>query len=144
VPVFNSFVSVGPDLVVRSFVTLLRIVCGAGSMKRWSVRPSVCPSVYLADCPTDQQQQQWPAGLLLSAPRAGDIDRPLRVGAMQQAHRSAVNSGSVTLTAHAGGWTLTCLVFLFKFLLWFRVYINITQCLHFTAGCTTAAVQSVE
>jgi len=34
-------------------------------------RPSVCPSV----CPIDQQQQRGEAGLLLSAPRAGDSDR---------------------------------------------------------------------
>ena len=29
----------------------------------------------------DRQHQKWPAGLLLSAPRAGDIDRPLRAPA---------------------------------------------------------------
>jgi len=34
-------------------------------------RPAVCHSV----CPIDRQQQRWPAGLLLSAVRARDIDR---------------------------------------------------------------------
>ena len=46
-----------------------RIVCEAGSMKRF-VRPSVCP--------VDRQQQRGAAGLLLSAVRAGDIDRQRR------------------------------------------------------------------
>jgi len=40
------------------------IVCGAGSMQQSSVSPSVCP--------IDRQQQQWPAGLLLS-PRGQEI-----------------------------------------------------------------------
>jgi len=40
------------------------IVCGAGSMKRSGVRPSVCP--------IDQQQQRRVAGLLLSAQRPTD------------------------------------------------------------------------
>ena len=44
-------------------------------MKRSSVRPSVRPSV----CPINRQQQ-CAAGLLLSAPRAGDIDRYRRYG----------------------------------------------------------------
>ena len=39
-----------------------------------SVRPSIHPSV----CPIDRQQQRWPASLLLSAQRAGNIDRQLR------------------------------------------------------------------
>ena len=43
------------------------MVHGTKSMKRSSVRLSVCP--------IDQQQQRWPAGLLLSALRARDIDR---------------------------------------------------------------------
>jgi len=63
-----------------------RRVCRAGSMKRSSVRPSVCP--------IDRQQQRHAAGLLLSAVRAGDLDQ-------QQARRSATNAGSVTLTAEA-------------------------------------------
>jgi len=40
------------------------------TVERLSVRPSVCP--------VDQQQQRRAAGLLLSAPRAGNIDRQLR------------------------------------------------------------------
>ena len=44
-------------------------VCGAGSMKRSRVRLSVCP--------IDRQQQRRAAGLLLSAPRAGYVDRLL-------------------------------------------------------------------
>jgi len=73
-----------------------------------SVRPSV-RSIY-------QQQQRPPAGLLLSAPRAGDNDRyhapaapalssngtrALQHGAA--ARRSAANAGSVTLTTDVGG-----------------------------------------
>ena len=37
-------------------------------------RPSVCPFV----CPIDRQQQRRPAGLLLNAMRAGDVDRQRR------------------------------------------------------------------
>jgi len=56
-------------------------------------RPSVCPSV----CPVDRQQQRRAAGLLLSTPLAGNIDRQLRMrcgrraadtGAQQQRRRS--------------------------------------------------------
>jgi len=36
------------------------------------------PSVYLSVCPIDRHQQRRPAGLLLSALLAGDIDRQLR------------------------------------------------------------------
>ena len=52
------------------FVNTARIVRGAWvyeTVERPSVRPSVCP--------IDRQQQRWLAGLLLSALRAGDIDR---------------------------------------------------------------------
>ena len=39
--------------------------------------------------PIDQQQQQWPAGLLLSALLAGDIDRPRRAPAPRTSCRRA-------------------------------------------------------
>ena len=42
------------------------------------VRPSVRPSVCLSACPIMRPQQRRAAGLLLSAERAGDIDRQQR------------------------------------------------------------------
>ena len=36
----------------------------------------------LAVCPVDRQQQRWPAGLLLSAPRAGGYQRVPSAGAL--------------------------------------------------------------
>ena len=48
-----------------------RLVCGAGSMKRSSVRPSV----RLPICPIIRPQPQRAAGLLLSTVREEDIDR---------------------------------------------------------------------
>jgi len=59
-----------------------------------------CPPVY----PFYGQQQQRAAGLLLSAMRAGDIDRQLRAPCSRR-RRSAARAGSVTLTAEGGGWT---------------------------------------
>ena len=56
------------------------IVCGAWSVKRSDVRPSVCH--------IDRQQQRRAAGLLLSAPQAIDSRRL----------RSAAGAGSVALT----------------------------------------------
>jgi len=50
-------------------------------------------------CPVDRQQQRWSAGLLLSALRAGDIDRQLSVPrtscrrAQQQWRRGTALSG---------------------------------------------------
>jgi len=62
-------------------------------------RPSVRPSV----CPIDRQQQRHAASLLLSAVRAGDIERQQRAPAPSSngaaARRSAANAGSVMLTA---------------------------------------------
>ena len=62
---------------------------------RESVRPSICPIV---------RQPLWrAAGLLLSAPRAEDIDRQRRAPARSSngaaARHSAANAGSVMLTA---------------------------------------------
>ena len=50
------------------------IVLVAGSMKRYRVRLSVCPSVYPIRLPHFAA-----AGLLLRARQAGDIDRLLRL-----------------------------------------------------------------
>ena len=73
---------------------------------RLSVRPSVRPSVCLSVCPIIAPQRRA-AGLLLSAERAGDIDRQLRAtGASSNgatARRSAADAGSVTLTAEVRG-----------------------------------------
>ena len=51
-----------------------RIICGAGSMKWYGVRPSVCPSVPA----WASSRKPVAAGLLLWARRAGDINRLLR------------------------------------------------------------------
>ena len=59
----------------------------ARSMQRHGVRPSVC-----------LPHQQRAAGLLLGAPRAGDVDGP-----RWAARRSAANASSVTLTAVVEG-----------------------------------------
>jgi len=70
-------------------------------MKRSNVRPSVRPSV----CHIDLQQQRRAAGLLPSAPRAGDIDRQRRAPSSNGAatRRSAANADSVVMTAEARG-----------------------------------------
>jgi len=79
-------------------------------MKRSRVHLSVCPYV----CPINRQQQMRPAGLLLSALRAGDVDRRLPASttrstcrrALQHgtaARRSAANEGSVVLAAERRG-----------------------------------------
>jgi len=66
-------------------------------------------SVRLSVCPVDRQQQRRVAGLLLSAPPAGDIDRQRRAPGTQQqrrystARRSAANAGSVILRAEDRG-----------------------------------------
>ena len=64
-------------------------------MKRSNVRPSVCLSV----CLSVSLSHRWPAGLLLSAPRAEDIDRLLPAPAPRSsrskyavARRSAANA----------------------------------------------------
>ena len=53
------------------------------------------PSVYLSVCPIDRHQQRRPAGLLLSALLAGDIDRQLRAPCCRL-RRSEANAGSIT------------------------------------------------
>ena len=66
---------------------------------RLSVRPSVRLSIY----PIIPQPLRRAAGLLLSAPRAGNVDRQRRAPAPSSngaaARRSAVNAGSDVLTA---------------------------------------------
>ena len=59
-------------------------------------RASVCLSY------VDGQLQRWPAGLLLSALWAGDIDRQLP-GPRTSCRRRAANAGSVMLTAEGRG-----------------------------------------
>jgi len=66
-----------------------RAVCTAGSMYRSGVPPSVRLSV----CSVDRQQQRA-AGLLLSALRAGDIDRRLRAPAPRTSYRSISPAGA--------------------------------------------------
>ena len=97
--------SINNDAVVR-----VRL-CGAGSMKRYGVRPSVRLSVPSSDrCVRDGA-----AGLLLSAVLTADIDRRRRRRqpvAHQQRRRStalssklrsaAANASSVTFTADVG------------------------------------------
>jgi len=92
-------------------LTLLRIECGEGSMKR----STVCLSVYLFVYPIDRQQQRRAAGLLLSAVRTRDIDQQWRAPAPSSngasARRWAANAGSDMLTAEGRRWTQTgCIV----------------------------------
>jgi len=69
-------------------------------------RPSDCPCF----CPIGRQQRRWPAGLLLCARRAKDIDRQLPAPRTSSRRRcSAANAGSVMLTTEGRGWTQTCL-----------------------------------
>jgi len=79
------------------FIIIACIECGAGSISRSGVRPSV----RLCVCPVIRPQQRRAAGLLLSAVRVGDIDRQRRAASSSgaAARRSAANAGSVTLTA---------------------------------------------
>jgi len=44
-------------------------------MTETAVHPSISPSDHPSVCPIYRQQQRRAADLLLSAPRAGDIDR---------------------------------------------------------------------
>jgi len=88
-------------------MSLKSTVCGTGSKYLSCVRLSVCR--------TDPPQQWRAAGLLLGAPRAGDIDRQRRApGAQQQRRRSTgsqlskFNADSATFTAAVGVWTPTC------------------------------------
>ena len=66
-------------------------------MKRSNVRPSVCLSVSLS--------HRWPAGLLLSAPRAEDIDRLLPAPAPRSSRRRAEQQirRSTALSSKRGG-----------------------------------------
>jgi len=66
----------------------------------------VRPSVRLS--PIDRLQQRQPASLLLSALRAGDLDRQLQ-GARHQCSATNANADSVMLIADGGGLTWTCL-----------------------------------
>jgi len=81
---------------------LLQYEWYAGQVYVTVERPSVCPSVFLVD----RQQQRRAAGLLLSALQAGDRYRSTAAGALRapcsRHRRSAVNAGSVTLTADGG------------------------------------------
>jgi len=89
------------------------------------IRPSVCP--------IDRQQQRRAAGLLLSAPRAGNIDRQqapaLAATAPHAARRSAANAGIVMLTAKGRRSTQTCLLGVWPLTLYMlcRRQINISK-----------------
>jgi len=61
---------------LRGLHDAARIGCGAGSLQRSGIRPSVCLSV----CPVDRQQQRRTAGLLLSV-AAGSRYRLTAAGA---------------------------------------------------------------
>ena len=82
------------------FDTVL-IVCGAGSIKRSGVRPSVRPSV----CPISQTQQRRAAGLLLSAVRAKEIDRQRRAPGSSSA---AARVRSTVLSSKCGQRHVDC------------------------------------
>ena len=88
--------SIGDLTTVLAFDTV-RIVCGAGSIKRSGIRPSVRQSV----CPISEMQQRHAASLLLSAVFAKDIDLQRRAPGSSSAvaRRSAANAGNVMLTA---------------------------------------------
>jgi len=89
-----------PHKSVYLFVDSARIACGAGSMKRSNVRPSVCPSL----------SHRWPAGLLLSAPRAEDIDRLLLAPAPRSSRRRAEQQirRSTALSSKRGSVMYSC------------------------------------
>ena len=74
---------------------------------RLSVRPSVRLSIY----PIIPQPLRRAAGLLLSAPRAGNVDRQRRAPAPSSngaaARRPTANAGSIMLIADVGGWPQT-------------------------------------
>ena len=71
-------------------------------MKRSNVRPSVCLSVSLS--------HRWPAGLLLSAPRAEDIDRLLPGPAPRTSRRRAEQQErrSTALSSKRGSVMYSC------------------------------------
>ena len=72
-------------------------LCGAGSVKRYDVRLSVCPFMSHSSKPAA-------TGLLLWARRAGDIDYCCNSSVQQ------TTAGSATLSAHIGSWTQTCFI----------------------------------
>jgi len=78
------------DFCHAVIIDVASVACGAGSMKGLSVSPSVCP--------IDQQQQWCVAGLLLIAPRAGDVQRYQAANGQQQRHCSTALSTKCMLT----------------------------------------------
>jgi len=54
-------------IIVITVVGVARVVCGAGSTKRYGVRPSVCPSVCLSVPARAHSSKPAAAGLLLWA-----------------------------------------------------------------------------
>ena len=77
----------------RFIIRTARVVCAAGSMKRFGVRPSVCRATLAHD------SKPVAAGLLLWARLAENIDQ------LMQQRRA--NAGSATLSAYAGSETQT-------------------------------------
>jgi len=103
--------------VPRPFYSLLALPHSMRSRVYVTVgRPSVRPSVRLSVCPIVRQPVRRVAGLLLSAVRAGDVDRQRRApapsssgaAARAAARRSAANAGSVMSTAELTRLTQTC------------------------------------
>jgi len=103
--------------VPRPFYSLLALPHSMRSRVYVTVgRPSVRPSVRLPLCPIVRQPVRRVAGLLLSAVRAGDVDRQRRApapsssgaAARAAARRSAANAGSVMSTAELTRLTQTC------------------------------------
>jgi len=71
--IFGEYVFVeGANVQHASRINAVMILYGVPSRVYVTVG---CPSTRPSVCPVDRQQQRRPAGLLLSALRAGDIDR---------------------------------------------------------------------
>jgi len=75
------------------------VLCEAGSIETVE-RPSVRPFVCLSH-PINRQRQRLAAGLLLSTPRTGDIDR--QQAPALSSNGAAADAGSVVLTAEVRG-----------------------------------------
>jgi len=69
-------------------------------MKRSNVRPSVCLSVSLS--------HRWPAGLLLSALRAEDIDRPAPAPRTSRRRAEQQERRSTALSSKRGSVMYSC------------------------------------
>jgi len=75
------------------------IICGAGSMKWYSVHPSVCPSIW------SSHNGPTAANPLLQICCCGPGRQELSIDCCSS---SGANAGSATLSAYVGCWTQTC------------------------------------